>query len=45
MVDAGWTVVSSTFEEQGYNRDMKRDEEKAAVSSQEVQALGSEGWF
>lgn len=45
MADTGWTVVSSAFEEQGYNRDMKRDEEKAAVSSQEVQALGSEGWF
>lgn len=39
------TVGSSAFEERGYNRDMKRDEEKGAVSSQEVQALGSEGWF
>ena len=37
-------MVSSAFEERGYDRDMKRDGEKAAVSSQEVQASGSEGW-
>ena len=36
--------MSIAFEERGYDRDMKRDGEKAAVSSQEVQASGSEGW-
>lgn len=42
MVGAGWAEASRALEELAYDGGRKRNGEKAAVSSQQVQALGSQ---